>query len=1057
MMDDYERVVELQEISTRSAGATAAQAGTYLEGMEAAINKIQVAWEKIVMTFSDSEFIIGAMNVISGVMDTIGNLLNSGEVMIPVLIAGATVMLKTIGLKLQEQHISKENAKIEARMNELRAKMNKEKLKADLKTLENQKEIYKGERAQQRITKEELYDAKIKQAVEKGDVELEKQLREEKERGLKEFDEETNKTLEFYDESISITKEQIKLQEEVIVQYERQKNAISSGANAVMGYATAFKDAWTSISQSVKGIIDGIKSVSEASKKASTPNQANSAAMIPMIGWIISLILLGGSLISTIIGIVAGIWKTIEGWIEDAETSAEGTAKAINALSAEIYNLNQQANQLDDISSKFEELDSKIVKTNKDLEEMESLLESAGESLNTEEAGKNTEEALRYGEGNSQKESYQIAVQDGRASEWLEEEEEWLRGQANSRRQEQLEKVENMKESEKEDFFDEDTSSAEIKQAQGAIKAINQNTAYEYIDYLKETTKVSNEAAKATEDLTSQILKNLSVEDAYNYAQSEDAVASLVDSLIQLEQTVTDLEGEKVSKTIAEILQSDDYSLKEQVAAYNSAIQALEGIEEEAFKAAYVHMEFWTGLTDNVLDFIDAVGMSADEINKWHITGKKLNSNDTFWSNLGLDGSNYDFESIWEDRFNSYISTIAELNGDVAEATRRIFGDFLGDQEENMNYFLNAYADIVEVGILDMGQNIDKIRNSINGFYEKALEWNTMSESDKTAFIQDHMDLFTAVDDAGNQIGSQLLKAFESGDYAAIENALNENTALRDLIEKRKEEIEQALLIEREKTGKDRNEAYISQLEEYKSYLNDVENLFKASLELRLEQEKKQLDEYRNYLEEQKDALTESLEKRKDAYDKYFDSISETEEDEDYEKETSTLIANISRLSSSSNADAKQQTAELEQELRALEEERLQTLKERAREAILENMESEISEINEKFDKLLDSSQALLYAMNGELDNPVEFMSNMISTQIESGASALEVEDYINSLQSTYGSVLGDSVDWDAIQVREENNQLILNVNGQDIVLNQQDERSVYEAVKKALRAVGLR
>lgn len=259
------------------------------------------------MTFSDSEFIIGAMNVISGVMDTIGNLLNSGEVMIPVLIAGATVMLKTIGLKLQEQHISKENAKIEARMNELRAKMNKEKLKADLKTLENQKEIYKGERAQQRITKEELYDAKIKQAVEKGDVELEKQLREEKERGLKEFDEETNKTLEFYDESISITKEQIKLQEEVIVQYERQKNAISSGANAVMGYATAFKDAWTSISQSVKGIIDGIKSVSEASKKASTPNQANSAAMIPMIGWIISLILLGGSLISTIIGIVAGI------------------------------------------------------------------------------------------------------------------------------------------------------------------------------------------------------------------------------------------------------------------------------------------------------------------------------------------------------------------------------------------------------------------------------------------------------------------------------------------------------------------------------------------------------------------------------------------------------------------------------------------------------------------------------------------------------------------------------------------------------------------------------
>ena len=43
LMDDYERVTELQEISQRSAGATAAQAGVYLEGIEASMNKIQVA------------------------------------------------------------------------------------------------------------------------------------------------------------------------------------------------------------------------------------------------------------------------------------------------------------------------------------------------------------------------------------------------------------------------------------------------------------------------------------------------------------------------------------------------------------------------------------------------------------------------------------------------------------------------------------------------------------------------------------------------------------------------------------------------------------------------------------------------------------------------------------------------------------------------------------------------------------------------------------------------------------------------------------------------------
>ena len=43
MMSDYERVVELQQIAQQSAGATAAQAEVYLEGLEAKLNKITVA------------------------------------------------------------------------------------------------------------------------------------------------------------------------------------------------------------------------------------------------------------------------------------------------------------------------------------------------------------------------------------------------------------------------------------------------------------------------------------------------------------------------------------------------------------------------------------------------------------------------------------------------------------------------------------------------------------------------------------------------------------------------------------------------------------------------------------------------------------------------------------------------------------------------------------------------------------------------------------------------------------------------------------------------------
>ncbi len=41
MMEDYDRVIELQDIAQRSSGATAAQLSTYLEGMDAALNNLR--------------------------------------------------------------------------------------------------------------------------------------------------------------------------------------------------------------------------------------------------------------------------------------------------------------------------------------------------------------------------------------------------------------------------------------------------------------------------------------------------------------------------------------------------------------------------------------------------------------------------------------------------------------------------------------------------------------------------------------------------------------------------------------------------------------------------------------------------------------------------------------------------------------------------------------------------------------------------------------------------------------------------------------------------------
>ena len=417
------------------------------------------------------------------------------------------------------------------------------------------------------------------------------------------------------------------------------------------------------------------------------------------------------------------------------------------------------------------------------------------------------------------------------------------------------------------------------------------------------------------------------------------------------------------------------------------------------------------------------------------------------WEKLKKRGVNISQEE-WEGNFELYLETLAATQGDVLAATELIFGEYLDDSKDALNAFIEAYGDLVQVGILNMGQNIDKVKNSINNFYEKALEWDKMSESDKAEFIQDNAELFSD----GN-----LLQAFESGNYEDIEKALSKNEAFKKQLKQRRKEIAQELLIEEARTGEARNEAYIAQLKAYQEYLNDTENLFKASLEVRLEQEQAQLDEYRSYLEDQQEALEDSLNKRKEAYEKYFDEINKEEEDEDYENQAELLISNISKLGSTTNASAQKQTKELEQQLKELEKERLKELRERAQEAVMENMDDTLEEISDKFDKLLESNQALLAVMKGDLNNPVDFISDLISNKIESGATALEVQDYIGNLQSTYGSVLGNNVEWDAIQVREENNQLFLNVNGHDVSLDTNNEQNLYQAIMKALREVGLR
>ena len=1064
MMEDYERVTELQEISQRSAGATAAQAGVYLEGMEASLNKIQVAWEKIVMTLSDSEFIIGFFDFIGGSLDKLGDFLDNTAAQIPIFTTLAVLGLATLGNKLRENELAKEQNEYElqkqiTRQQTIISEQEELVLKQKQKVLD-QTEVVTNQKQLVTSKKKNLEELKLlrtklqeKSATGKLSKEEKSQLKTINARIGKAEKSLQQEELKLENEESALLNEQMQLdsaekrlayEKESLLSLEMQDGFLGKILSTAIGLQNVlllFKPIYAAIlffqrlinaKKREEYILELKKQHAEATglkKKllAAQIQMAESVAANPGWGWAVAIAILAAA------GIAIGV--AIAKNVAYGE-SAEGAADRINELSNEIYKLNEKATAIDNITSSFDKLDSKLIKTKADLEEMNSLLEKGAESMDNSEVDEKKD--VGFGKGVNEKQAYE-AMTDDEKKLYLKRKSESLKVDLKAARSKQESEIKNLSYEERSKLFDENTTNSKIIQAQAAIYALNNAELYEEIDLLKKSSSVTEEAAKATETLTQSLLENLTVTEAWEYNQNPDKIKELISTFSSLKTEVKGLSGEMKELSAVEVLDSEDYSLKDRVEAYKDIRKELVSLGQteilESFTFEYSGFEEFTKMSGYVLDFIDNVGLSVDEINKLYGA----------WGDLqkaGIDIS----QKEWESKFNLYMETLASTQGDVLTATKEVFGEYLDGSEETLNAFIAAYGDLVQVGILNMGQNMDKVKNSINSFYEKALEWNEMSESDKAEFIQDNADLFS---------DGELLKAFESGNYNDIEEALRENEALQKQIEQRKQEVAQELLIERARTGDDRNEAYIAELERYEKYLNDTENMFKASLEVRLEQERAQLDEYKALIEERQKAEEESLEKRKDAYEKYFDALNEKEEDEEYEEQADLLVSNLSKLGSTANASTEAKTKELEQKLEELEEERLKELRERAQEAIIENIDDELAAISDKFDKLLDSNQALLLAMQGELDNTDKFLTDMISNKIVEGGTSADLEEFINSLKTTYGSVFGDKVDWDMI--KETVNQLFLNVNGQTINLTESEQQNIYEIIYNAITQLGKR
>ena len=1040
IMTDYERVTELQEIAQRSAGATAAQAGVYLEGIEAALNKITIGWEKIVTSVTDSDAIIDLLNFIGGTLDSIGNFLNTDFGLVTTLTVAVGLTASMLSNKMQEAMYSKVLAGAEKHRQVLLLKdqiITRKSLIAKQQELLTEKQQTRQQRAQ---TKQQIIQEKLAEGT---------MTATEAELALTQIDAEIAAEEAAIAAEIASLKTQ-QVADEMQLSMLGQDNAanwatigqtvsmVGGGLGTLLSGSSEWLVIMTLIGLAFKAIPPIIKTIRLAQSMANAQEaaegtrnslikMAGAATGLGVPGLIIAAALMALAGIAAVASIVGGISK-----------QKETTEEKVNNLSNEIYKLQEKANAIDQITSSFDSLDNKIIKTSKDIEEMNSLLDQAADKL-SDEVG--DDEDIGYGKGISEKEHYQTLGSEKAKREFLEQIEKEARNEAAKKRRTQIDLLRSNSE-----LLNENTTNNEIKKAQSVLYANATYNLQNYIDKLKDTKKISNEVASSVEKMASAILDESNLQQAFSFADNPQKVEALVNRIKDLTLNATDASGELKEISTAEILTSDDYGITTKVEAFEQLKEAL-GEGSEAYKllaSAYQEYSVFAEMSDDVLQMIDNLEISIDDINKLGEAWKTLRG-------AGLDIDEETWKKMVTDAEGGILDTFAKTGGNVKATIDQLFGSYLSgadDYVEAYNSLVNVFSNLVGKGMLNMGQNITKLKNTVNSFYEKAAEWSEMSDQEKTEFMSENANLFKG------KSGEKLLDALNRNDWRVMESLLRDAEGMQDDIQEELKWIETELSIEEAKIGEARNEAYIQQLKAWKDELQDQTNFFRADLEFLIEQEQKQLDIYREFLEKQQEQLEESLDKRREAYEKYFEAVNQQIEDEDYQEQSDKLVENLSKLSSSSDFASQKQARELQQQLEELEKERQQELRERAQEAMIASIDNEVEEINDKFDKLLDNEELLLQAMKGSAQDPT-FITQLMASARESGMTNLQLEEYAQELQTAFGSMKNVNTDNIKEIMEQITNNATINVGDQTFDLNTEDGNAMWETILAMLIKYG--
>jgi hypothetical protein len=210
------------------------------------------------------------------------------------------------------------------------------------------------------------------------------------------------------------------------------------------------------------------------------------------------------------------------------------------------------------------------------------------------------------------------------------------------------------------------SNEANMVQARDALYSINNDKVYEVIDGLKETAKLDEEVAAATERLTEKILDEVDAFTALEYTQDPEKIRKITEALAGAE-----VDG----ISVGEILTSDDYDLKDKLNAFKQARVSLQGDADaiKALETAFNEFELFEEMTESAIDFIDASSLTYDQINELHDMTRQLNKE--------LNDTGFEITENADEVFKNLLNDLSMNGGDVADSINDVFGDYLNELE----------------------------------------------------------------------------------------------------------------------------------------------------------------------------------------------------------------------------------------------------------------------------------------------------------------------------------------------------------------------------------------